>query len=266
MTAQIVTNSGGGPVVGTITLDGLDVNTPVTCTNLDDTGVLGWQWELIDVPAPSPTLNPIPPPTYLNVRVVVPDVAGHTILVRLTTYTDVARTIVDDVDQVAIRVKFLQTGNNPPLEWVIPAAQETSESDMARGWATEMNAVLRDIRALLNAATRLNEVVQTTDATPNPFATYTTTVDSRVIGMSFVVLAYDVANDLSARFVVEVTAKRDSFGVVSILDEYVTVVYRDNALWDVNVFAVTPYVHIEVTGDVGNTVEWRLVGEVHEHG
>jgi len=146
MVAKIVTNDGGGPVVGSITLAGAAVGTPVTCTNLNDTGVLGWTWALIDVPEPSLTLNPIPPPSHANSRVVVPDVQGHTILIRLTTYTDVGRTVVDGVDQVAIRVKFL-----PPLDWVIPAANETIESDTSRGWATEMNETLRDLHATLCA-------------------------------------------------------------------------------------------------------------------
>jgi cellulase/cellobiase CelA1 len=133
-------DDGGGPVIGSITLLGAAVGTPVTLSNNNNTGVLGWRWEVIDAPDDSPTLIPLPPPTFASTRVIAPDVKGATVLVRLTTYTDVARTIVDAVDQKAIRVRY-----ELPFDWVIPAAQQSVEADALRGWATDINRVLRDV-------------------------------------------------------------------------------------------------------------------------
>jgi len=119
-------------------------------------------------------------------------------------------------------------------------------------------------------AIRLGKILagttQTTDATPTPIVTYTTQTDSHVIGMRLVVLAYDAGNDLSARFVVEVTAKRDSIGDVTLMDQFLSPAFKVNSNWDVNVIAQTPYLNVWVTGDVGNTVEWSITGEVIEHG
>jgi hypothetical protein len=139
-------DDGGGPVVGSITLLGANVGTPVLCTNFDDTGVLAWRWELIDVPEPSVTYNPIPPPTFGPSETFTPDVKGHTILVRLTTYSDVGASVIDGVDQKAIRVRF-----DPPFDWIIPAAHEKIEGDALRGWAVEVNELLRDVQAFMAA-------------------------------------------------------------------------------------------------------------------
>lgn len=142
MTAQIVMTAGGPPVVGTIVLPHTDVGTPVTLSNFDDTGINGWKWEVLDAPPESPTLYPLPPPTYASTRVIAPDVEGHTVLVRLTTYLDAARTIIDGIDQKAIKVRFA-----PPFTWIVPAAGETVEQDMVRGWATEVNRLLREVHS-----------------------------------------------------------------------------------------------------------------------
>jgi hypothetical protein len=120
VTARIVMDAGGGPVIGSVTLPGAQVGTPVSLSNADNTAVEGWRWEILDAPEPSPTLNPLPAPTFSNVEEITPDVKGHTIMVRLTTYKDAGRTQIDDVDQQVIRVRF-----DPPFDWVIPAAQES---------------------------------------------------------------------------------------------------------------------------------------------
>ncbi len=147
MTAQIVFDAGGGPVVGSIYLPGSDVSTPVTASNADNTGVSGFRWEMLDAPAPSVLNQPLPPATFGSTEVFVPDVKGHTILVRLTTYTDLARTIVDAVSQETIKVRF-----DPPFDWVIPAAQESVEANEIRGWAEDVNTILRDIHGIIQSA------------------------------------------------------------------------------------------------------------------
>ncbi|MCZ6868121.1 MAG: hypothetical protein O7G84_01295 [Gammaproteobacteria bacterium] len=147
MTAQLVFDAGGGPFPGSITLPGVDVGTAVTVSNLDNTGVAGWRFEILDAPSPSPTLNPLPAPVFTSTTVVTPDVKGHTVMMRLTTYTDVARTIIDAIATGTIRVRF-----DPPFDWVIPAAQESIESNEIRGWANDVNRILRDVHGIIQDA------------------------------------------------------------------------------------------------------------------
>ncbi len=148
MTARIVMDVGGGPVVGSLTLPSTNVGDPVTLSNQDNTGVSGWRWEILDAPAPSPTLNPLPAPTFANTAVIANDVKGHTVYLRLTTYTDVGRTIIDDVDEQVIGIRF-----DPPFDWVIPAARQSIQVDTIRGWAAEMNRILRDVHTIIEVGT-----------------------------------------------------------------------------------------------------------------
>lgn len=147
MTAQIVFDAGSGPVADTIYLTAAQVGTPVTVSNLDNTGVAGWRFEILDAPSPSATLNPLPAPVFTSTTSVTPDVVGHSILMRLTTYTDVARTIIDAVSQELIKVRFAA-----PFDWVIPAAQESIEANEIRGWAEDVNRILRDIHGVIEDA------------------------------------------------------------------------------------------------------------------
>lgn len=158
MTAQIVMDDGTGPVVGTLVLPASKVDTPVTLSNYDDTGVEGWKWEIKDAPAPSTTLNPLPPPVYTDTTIITPDVKGHSILIKLTTYQDAARTVIDGTDQKVLGVRF-----DPPYDWLIPAAGETLEVDDIRGWASNVNEFMREVRSaldvgLLSAATGFKEI------------------------------------------------------------------------------------------------------------
>jgi hypothetical protein len=148
-------DAGGGPVVGSLVLPAADVGTPVALSNADNSGVSGWRWEIIDAPEPSATYNPLPAPTYANTETITPDVKGHTIMVRLTTYVDAGRTQIDDVDQQIIGVRF-----DPPYDWLIPAAQQSIEANEIRGWAADVNRMLREIQAFMvlgNAASDWKE-------------------------------------------------------------------------------------------------------------
>ena len=147
MTAKIVMDKGGGPVVGSMTLTAAEVSTPITLSNLDDSGVLGWRWEVIDSPELSPTLNPLPAPTFDSTAVLANDVKGHSLLVRLTTYEDAERLVVNDVDQRVIAVRF-----DPPFDWIIPAAGQSVERSDVRGWAEDVNRVIREVHASLDKA------------------------------------------------------------------------------------------------------------------
>jgi hypothetical protein len=147
VTAKIVMDDGTGPVVGTLVLPATKVNTPVTLSNLDNTGVEGWRWEVRDAPIISPTLHPLPAPTFANTAVITPDVKGHSILIRLITYKDAARTIIDATDQKVLGVRF-----DPPFDWLIPAAGETLEVDVIRGWATNVNEFMREVWGVINGS------------------------------------------------------------------------------------------------------------------
>jgi hypothetical protein len=137
-------DDGTGPVVGSLVLPATKVNTPITLSNLDNTGIEGWRWEIKDAPAPSPTLIPLPAPTYGNTDVITPDVKGHSILVQLITYQDAARTIIDATDQKVIGIRF-----DPPYDWLIPAAGETLEVDEIRGWAANVNEFMRETHGVI---------------------------------------------------------------------------------------------------------------------
>ena len=103
MTASIVTDKGEGPVVGSMNLVDSEVNTAIALSNADNSGVEAWKWEIIDSPEPSILHNPLPAPVFSAVHSITPDVIGHTVLFRLTTYKDVARSQVDDIDNLGNR-------------------------------------------------------------------------------------------------------------------------------------------------------------------
>ena len=69
-----------------------------------------------------------------------------------------------------------------------------------------------------------------------------------------------------AHFVAEVTLRRDSVGNVSILEDLFLKNYKDNPAWDIQFNVVGQSVTVDVVGDVGVTVEWRVFGGVSEHG
>jgi hypothetical protein len=111
---------------------------PVALSNQDNTGVLGWQWVLVERPIGS--LATIAAPNDAATTF-TPDVEG-TYLVFLATYEDAGRTVLDDENQVGTAV-LLQ----PPLnvQYRIPAAGETTEFDAADGWAAARNPTIKDL-------------------------------------------------------------------------------------------------------------------------
>ena len=137
MTAQIVQNDGGGPVTGTVDNGSL---TTVSLSNLDDTGVLGWSWELMYRPQGSTASIADPNASSSSFTA---DVNG-TFLVRLTTYADAARTLVNDQDEQCYAIRL-----GAPYAWRIPAAGEAGQYDSAAGWAPAREAAIRDIHAFL---------------------------------------------------------------------------------------------------------------------
>lgn len=114
--------------------------------------------------------------------------------------------------------------------------------------------------------TTLVGTVQTTNAMPTTIATYATLANNRVIAMKVTVIGIDPSNPARAHFVAEVTILRDPGGVVSVLEDLFLKNYKDNPAWDLQFNVVGQSVAVDVVGFVGQTVEWRLIGGVSEHG
>jgi hypothetical protein len=115
---------------------------PVVLSNFDNTGILAWEWTLLDRPAASAAsiagaASPI--------ASITPDVPGS-YLVRLRTWLDAGMTALDDVDKGITFVRYVAAPT-----WRIPAAGETVEVDPSRGWADEVNEILAFIQANLGA-------------------------------------------------------------------------------------------------------------------
>lgn len=179
MTAQIVIDPGGDPVVGSRIMASTFAGTAFTFSNDDDAGVLGWKWEWLDTPFVSGTLEPKPAPSFASTLIVTPDVMGWSILIRLTTYRDVARTIVDGVDTQELSIKF-----PAPFDWYIPAAGETREQNQARGWSRMVNRILADINANLGSGGGVRDP-QFWAVSSNDDGTYSGSPDNPHIGEAF---------------------------------------------------------------------------------
>lgn len=142
MTARIVIDPGSDPVVGSRVFASSFVNTTFTFSNESNIGVLGWKWEWLDTPQISPTLDPPPGPSFGATLPVTADVKGWSILIRLTTYKDAARTVVDSTDTQALGIRF-----DAPLDWLIPPAGLTTQLDSLKGWSREVNRIIANVRA-----------------------------------------------------------------------------------------------------------------------
>jgi hypothetical protein len=141
MTANIVLDDGIDPASQV----GIEapLGTVIAYSNFDDTGILGWQWTLLDLATGSAAVLSDPNGASGTFTI---DVEGGTWLLQLQTYTDAGRTALDDTDTNAARVLFLTEPTEP-----IPAAGETLEFDANRGWAAAINSWLRKVRTALRS-------------------------------------------------------------------------------------------------------------------
>jgi len=141
MTAQIVIDDGGGPVVGTIERASTLIGTVCTLSNYDDTGIAGWLWTLVDKPYGSAAALSATDTATVEIT---GDIEGGYLL-RLQTYTDAARTLLEDVDEQLIGIAL-----PAPFDWQVPAAGETGQRG-ARGWATPRELAIKDVHAFMNS-------------------------------------------------------------------------------------------------------------------
>lgn len=143
MTAQIVIDDGSNPpVTGSTDEPNSFLETSHTLSNFDDTGVLGHRWTLVDKPIGSgASLSSTSDPSIT----ITPDIAGS-YLIRLETFTDAARTVLDDADEQVIGIRL-----PTPFDWLIPAAGETRQQSSSRGWATTREEAIRDVHTFMNS-------------------------------------------------------------------------------------------------------------------
>lgn len=140
MTASIRIDDGTNPPVQTTDNPFSFLGVSHTLSNFDDSGVLGHRWTLVDKPiGSSGALSSTSTPT----TTLTPDVPGN-YLVRLQTYLDAARTILNDSDEQIVGVRF-----DAPFDWAIPAAGETTQQNTSRGWAQSRERAIRDIHAFM---------------------------------------------------------------------------------------------------------------------
>lgn len=109
-------------------------------SNFNNTGVLGWHWELQDRPAGSAAVISSP---FTAVSGFTADTPGS-YKVRLRTYSDVGRTVLDAIDIQIAYIKYSGT-----FDWRKPAAGETREVDPTRGWATAHDEFEDDVHTFI---------------------------------------------------------------------------------------------------------------------
>lgn len=139
MTASIRIDDGTNPPSASTDNPSTFLGVLHTLSNFDDTGVLGWEWELVDRPIGSAAALSS---TTTATTTMTPDVSGD-YLVRLRTYADAARSELLDADEQVVGVRLA-----PPYDWAIPAAGETTQRG-ARGWAEPREEAIRDVHAYM---------------------------------------------------------------------------------------------------------------------
>src|SRR3990172_13081551 len=112
----------------------LELGVEVTLTNVDDTGVTDWLWELLDIPTGSIAVLA---DETTDTATFTPDVEGS-YLIKLTVNTN------EDTDTAIAAVKTLRNRIR------IPAAGERTETSATRGWAEARNAAIARLAKLIN--------------------------------------------------------------------------------------------------------------------
>lgn len=139
MAAQIVVDATPGSVI-------VAIGATVTLSNLDNTDVLGWLWELVDKPAGSAAALSS---TIVAAPTLTVDLAGS-YAVSLRTFRDVPRTVFDAFDFEEVAARYAAG-----FDWRLPAAGETLQYDASKGWKAEVNRILVDVHDYILKPTAL---------------------------------------------------------------------------------------------------------------
>jgi hypothetical protein len=118
----------------------------------------------------------------------------------------------------------------------------------------------------------MDEALTTSDATPTTIFSYTTGADNRIITFDLFVNAQSNNNNDVAAFMIAAVFHRGS-GVATVVNRdvnYVNGPYRDlgATAWNVtfNIPGGGPVINVHVTGDAGESIDWRVTGKVVENG
>ena len=135
--AAILINQSGKPAGSPSTSrEDLDLNTLVTLTNDDNSGITSWLWEFVYKP---PTSSAVISGAGTSTATFTPDVVGS-YLIKLTVSDGVS----DVIDQRIAAIKTSQ------YEMRIPAAEETVEFDGTTGWASAIYNAFTNLDANAN--------------------------------------------------------------------------------------------------------------------
>lgn len=119
---------------------------------------------------------------------------------------------------------------------------------------------------------RIDRGVTTTNATATTIHTHQTQLNDRLIMYKAQVWALLTAGTTvgdSALFDVAAMFRRDGAGVITLKDvTFVNGPFKDAgaAAWDVTFLISGTTIAMQVTGDSGDTIRWRVVGNITEHG
>jgi hypothetical protein len=118
----------------------------------------------------------------------------------------------------------------------------------------------------------IDREIRTLSATPTTIYSYATAFDNRIIAFDLVVEAQSNNNTDIALFKIAAAVHRGSGATtVTIKDvNFVNGPYRDAGAvaWDVSFIAPGggPDVLVQVAGDAGESIDWRVTGKIIEHG
>jgi len=132
--------------------------------------------------------------------------------------------------------------------------------------------IIAALESSLPGQTFVDDTVITTTAAPTTIYSYTTASDNRIIALDILVEAQSNANTDTALFMIAAVAHRAAgAATVTIKDiNFFNGPFQDAgaAAWDVTLTAPGggPTILIQVTGDAGESIDWRVTGKVVEHG
>ena len=116
---------------------------------------------------------------------------------------------------------------------------------------------------------RIDRKLATTSATPAIIHTFTTRTNSRVISYKVQVEALETVGTPGRAALYDIAALFHRDGAGTVVQKGATAflaTIEDNAAWDVTFTISGTTIQMKVTGDGTDTVQWRVVGNITEHG
>ena len=110
-----------------------------------------------------------------------------------------------------------------------------------------------------------NSTVQTTNATLTSVSSYNVANLNRAIDMKVRVFASSSTNGETAKYVIESLFMASSVNLEEKDTNFVSI-FEENAAWDVQLGITSSAIHVMVQGSASQTVEWRVMYEINEHG